>query len=314
LGDDVVIAGEAVASEYCKIMATIGVEIGLHKSLISRSGRALEFAKRFFLDGKDCSPISFKEFVVGRREISSLLELSRKYSWSLGTLLSVLGYGYKAKASVTKRLPKLSRRLRNIVIAWYCPKGPGFVSLVSWLGMKSLTSTYKALESKAKSLVSSIIKREFERISTLLDQLEPLVAKARELGTVRRDREHYGTAPREAGRDEPHPGTERSLPKEIVASLNETVYRNAFLDSVIKVRDLRNQLEELSPDRLEIADLEGLWSTYEEIRTEISALPLPRNIYKRPSEPVGSKALMGIVKSWYEYSKPFRATDSQSDL
>jgi hypothetical protein len=124
--------------------------------------------------------------------------------------------------------------------------------------MKSLTSTYKALESKAASLVSSIIECEFKRISDLLDQLKPLVERAKELGTVQRDREHYGTLPREAGRDEPHPGTERSLPKEIVASLNETVYRNAFLDSVIRVRDLRNQLEELSPDRLEIADLEGL--------------------------------------------------------
>jgi hypothetical protein len=180
--------------------------------------------------------------------------------------------------------------------------------------MKSLTSSYKALESKARSLVPLIIECEFKRISTLLDQLDPLVAKAKELGTVRRDREHYGAIPRGAGRDEPHPGTERSIPKEIVASLNETVYRNAFLDTVIAVRDLRNQLEELSPDRLEIALLEGLWSSYEEIRTQISALPLPRNIYKRASEPMGSKVLMGVVQSWYKYSKPFRATDSQSDL
>lgn len=180
--------------------------------------------------------------------------------------------------------------------------------------MKSLTSTYKKLEEKAQSLIPRFIECEFKRISDLLDQLEPLIAKAKTLGTVSRDREHYGTLPRTDDRDTPHPGTERKTPKSIVASLNETVYRNAFLDSVIAVRDLRNQLEVLSPAHLEIGGLEGLWSAYEEIRIQISSLPLPRNIYKRPSEPMAPKALMGLVKQWYKYSKPFRSTDSQSEV
>jgi len=259
LGDDVVIASGRVAKEYQAIMKEIGVEIGLHKSLISTSGRALEFAKRTFLDGEDVSPISFKEFVVARKSIADLLELSRKYSLSLGGILSLLGYGYRAKASLSKRLPLLSRRLRNLVVACYGPTGPFFHDLKTWLGMKSLTSVYRDLEGKVQSLIPILIEQESKRLLELLDQIQPLVGLAKRLGTVYRDREHYGAVSRSADRDtQPHPGTERSVPPCITDSLNETVYREAFLDTVIAVRDLRTQLEELSPSSLETGTLEGL--------------------------------------------------------
>jgi len=45
LGDDIVIANDAVASEYLKIMEYLGVSINLSKSL--ESDRFLEFAKRW---------------------------------------------------------------------------------------------------------------------------------------------------------------------------------------------------------------------------------------------------------------------------
>jgi hypothetical protein len=61
LGDDVVIADHAVAMEYLRIMDALGVEIGLAKSLVS-SQSSIEFAKRTWIRGRDCSPISLAEF------------------------------------------------------------------------------------------------------------------------------------------------------------------------------------------------------------------------------------------------------------
>jgi hypothetical protein len=61
LGDDIVIADEAVAQEYLAICREIGVEIGLAKSLISPKGHAVEFAKRTIWRGVDISPIPFTE-------------------------------------------------------------------------------------------------------------------------------------------------------------------------------------------------------------------------------------------------------------
>ena len=61
LGDDVIIADEAVAKVYSEVLSGLGVIINKHKSLISYSG-AGEFAKRFRVRGmsRDLSPISIK--------------------------------------------------------------------------------------------------------------------------------------------------------------------------------------------------------------------------------------------------------------
>jgi len=46
LGDDIVIADKDVAAEYVKLMAFLGVDINLTKSLVS-SKRVCEFAKTY---------------------------------------------------------------------------------------------------------------------------------------------------------------------------------------------------------------------------------------------------------------------------
>jgi hypothetical protein len=56
LGDDVVIGNRAVATEYTKVMEAIGVNIGFHKSIISKN-RSLEFAKRFYYKGVEVTPL-----------------------------------------------------------------------------------------------------------------------------------------------------------------------------------------------------------------------------------------------------------------
>jgi len=61
LGDDLVIADKPVAKSYIWLMTKIGVAINLNKSILSPSGKGLEFAKRTFIDGTDVSPISLQE-------------------------------------------------------------------------------------------------------------------------------------------------------------------------------------------------------------------------------------------------------------
>lgn len=113
LGDDVVIGHPLVAKEYQRIMAQIGVEIGLAKSVISRNG-SCEFAKRYFWKFQDASPVSFKEVGLLSNPVI-LLELLRKFhlrvNYRLSHLLSLAGYGFRAKSRVNTAFAYLPKRL-----------------------------------------------------------------------------------------------------------------------------------------------------------------------------------------------------------
>jgi len=62
LGDDVVIFNSYVADRYFYIMTNIlGVKIGLAKSIVSRSGLHLEFAKKYYVDGESCNLIPLRD-------------------------------------------------------------------------------------------------------------------------------------------------------------------------------------------------------------------------------------------------------------
>jgi hypothetical protein len=77
LGDDIVIWNDKVAKHYQDILAELGVQIGLHKSLISDS--SVEFAKRYFFKQTDCSPISFSEWWTATHHLGAALEFSRHF-------------------------------------------------------------------------------------------------------------------------------------------------------------------------------------------------------------------------------------------
>jgi len=309
LGDDVVIARTCVAKEYLALMKRMDVGIGDHKSLVSNNGSVFEFAKRTFLHGVNVSMVPFAEFVIGRQSLAGLLELIRKYSLTLGQTLSVLGYGYKAKASASKRLFSMPKRLRNYVVTFYGPSGPAYAGLKGWLTMKSATALYGTAMDRVSGLVSRFFETEVKLCLEVLDSWAPLVAEAKRLGTVYRDREHYGTVPRGPDRSPEHPGIEKTTPKEVVDSLNETVYREAFMDTVIAFRDLRTQLEELQISSLDWDGLEALWSAIRAIETDLGALPVPKNLYTRTGETASRLSRESkVLKRWYRHSNTFRAT------
>jgi hypothetical protein len=49
----------------------LGVECGLHKSILSPKGLGLEFAKSTFIDGVNCSPLSLKELQSSLSDLAS---------------------------------------------------------------------------------------------------------------------------------------------------------------------------------------------------------------------------------------------------
>lgn len=71
LGDDLVIADHRVARRYLQLLKELGVECGLHKSILSRKGRGLEFAKTTFIDKQNVSPISLEELSVSIADLTS---------------------------------------------------------------------------------------------------------------------------------------------------------------------------------------------------------------------------------------------------
>lgn len=129
LGDDLVILGRDVAMAYKDLCDEIGVKIGLHKSLISSNG-SFEFAKRYFVSGIDCSPISIREYWVAINCLPAFAELIarvKRYIPSLRLADAVRGYkmGYHSVAKLTKCMVKLGNtRLASLLAILMLPNGP----------------------------------------------------------------------------------------------------------------------------------------------------------------------------------------------
>nr|QIP68030.1 RNA-dependent RNA polymerase [Erysiphales associated mitovirus 1] len=108
LGDDVVILDKSVALTYIKIMKSLGVEINLNKSLISR-GKICEFAKRLISVDSRLEGLSLKEFSE-LTDLSSVLSLVRKLETPNSVVLRFLGYGSLSSGNVMTNILKGSSR------------------------------------------------------------------------------------------------------------------------------------------------------------------------------------------------------------
>lgn len=62
LGDDIVIFNSLVAKRYYYIMNNLlEVKIGLAKSIVSRKGLVLEFAKKYYVDGQAANMVPLRD-------------------------------------------------------------------------------------------------------------------------------------------------------------------------------------------------------------------------------------------------------------
>jgi hypothetical protein len=121
LGDDVVIGNSAVKDQYLLIIKKIGVECGLHKSLLSPSGTALEFAKRTWHLGIDVSPITIKDLGAALLSVPNLVSFMRHHHVPLPKALAIAGFGYKVIGGLNKPFHKLNQLVRNLILTTLLP-------------------------------------------------------------------------------------------------------------------------------------------------------------------------------------------------
>jgi hypothetical protein len=170
LGDDVVIGNRGVATEYTKVMEAIGVNIGFHKSIISKN-RSLEFAKRFYYKGVEVTPLPLVAVAVGWISLNGVPEiLTESYGRigkfpSLASIAKSMGLGYKAASrAATSRIVSLPKKLRSIVVLLSRPGSFPWSrkTLWEWIRMRSTVATmeprlpnYGAITDFVSKLVAS---------------------------------------------------------------------------------------------------------------------------------------------------------------
>lgn len=97
------IAGPEVAKEYRFLMSSLGVNIGLAKSIKAKN-LTFEFAKRFITPFGDATPYSHSELLSSRFSLAVAGEVARKYDFSFLQLATLLEYKFKSKGSLTKSI------------------------------------------------------------------------------------------------------------------------------------------------------------------------------------------------------------------
>jgi hypothetical protein len=135
LGDDLVIGDRLVAEAYQEILDYLGVKCGIHKSIVSPSGTALEFAKKTFYKGTDVSPVPLKELSAATRSAAAFRAYTAKYGLPIHKALQAFGAGFHTYATVANRhLGKLAAWARSAVLVLRIPTTPTEVNAFFELG------------------------------------------------------------------------------------------------------------------------------------------------------------------------------------
>lgn len=142
LGDDLVIGNRLVAIEYLKVLKDIGMEVGLHKSLVSGGNLGLEFAKRTFHKGEDISPIPLTEFAAALKSIAEMRSFAERYNLSFPQLVKTLGFKFRVLGSLTLRFSLLGTKIKRIFLAINLPFDEGSVTEFFRTG-SALSALYK---------------------------------------------------------------------------------------------------------------------------------------------------------------------------
>jgi len=177
LGDDVVIWDDQVAKSYLKLMEDVGVEISFAKSLVSYNG-TWEFAKRFYAQGVDCTPMPLREASAAIRSFDALLQLILRLGGKVkpSMMLGFLGKGYKVKGALMKPLDKLSRSVARVLIFMSRPgvSEVSFGTWAEWIGMKALRVSdpnqpwrvfMRALFGEVQRLPTRVSREHLKRVS-----------------------------------------------------------------------------------------------------------------------------------------------------
>jgi len=170
LGDDLVMGDKRVALEYLRIMQELGVGVNTSKSLLSRQGTALEFAKRTVFNGVDVSPVAWKEFYASTRNIGAWISMNKKWNVPFARALLALGAGWKVRSWLNKPLGKLSARIRLLILASNIPTSIDAVAPFFELGQAKVPR-YRV---DTIRIIRSFVDREVSRLFGQVHSLAPL--------------------------------------------------------------------------------------------------------------------------------------------
>jgi hypothetical protein len=146
--------------QYLAILGSLGVEVGLHKSLLSPKGLALEFAKRTLLNGIDVSPVPIKEFYAASHHIGAFVEMAKKYGQPQHRMFQAFGVGWKSRSWLNKPLGKLSARLRLLILALHVPRTPEEAKAFFALGTPQSVPFYNDIV----EVTTKFVQTEFSRL------------------------------------------------------------------------------------------------------------------------------------------------------
>lgn len=161
LGDDVVIGDYRVTTQYLLVLDSLGVECGLHKSLLSHKGLAMEFAKKTIVNGVDVSPVAWKEFYAASRNLGAFIELTTKFKVPFHKALQAFGVGWQVRSWLNKPIGKLSARIRLVILAFNIPKTQEAV--IPFFEMGRAPVAQFAVETA--EIVKAFISKEMKRLS-----------------------------------------------------------------------------------------------------------------------------------------------------
>lgn len=137
LGDDIVIADVKVANRYKRICKWLGMGIGISKSMVN-DNLSCEFAKKVFVQGKDCAAFPWKLWSVSQASLSGGLAALQRVS-SMGLSLTAaqvalaFGAGMRTVARVGAQWKNIPSRLRAFLVIASHPSAQTVLSRPTWI-------------------------------------------------------------------------------------------------------------------------------------------------------------------------------------
>jgi len=137
LGDDIVIADVAVANKYKRLCKWLGMGIGISKSMVN-DNLSCEFAKKVFVQGKECSAFPWKLWSVSQSSLSAAVAALQRVS-STGLSLTAaqvalaFGAGMRTVARVGAKWNNIPSRLRAFLVIASHPSASTVLSRPTWI-------------------------------------------------------------------------------------------------------------------------------------------------------------------------------------
>lgn len=306
LGDDIVIANGRVAREYVSIMKWLGVEIGFAKSLLSRKG-CLEFAKKFFVRGSDCSPLPYKEYMAAVSHLPSLLEFQGKYSLTLSQVVRAKGYGFRVLGNLTRSVMKQSKKLRNLILLMKYPQ----MSIRDWFSLSLPGSNWPGANAKYFRYMLQLLNRKFsKKMLTYKEHYDLCFMKGSDTSHLYRPR-LFSIEMKDGWLQTPV--TENLVSAKVGSEIVRTLFETSFREVLNKLVDVRSELTQIELISRELGhwdpsgDLTEVWKeTFTSVLDSLDELAVPNLTQDRVYVEKPPRSSIWLVKLWLQVNQSLR--------